>query len=456
MDSLLGPTDVNILIAGFLPLAIAGVISVVAVRHGFWKKILHLKCGNRAFTWTLIAGAALLLVCGAFIQYVLPLDYVWDYYFKRSVSMIERGTFAHSGQPTAFFPPGYSIWLVPFVVSLGANKWALIVGNLALLILTTVFVRWLLVRIEFKESLANIVALFVFLYPTRFFSVFVGRPDIPFSLLVLVGLLLLLMFHREQRYWQIAAAGVCFAAATLMRPNGLLFSVPVAVFLLLNTRWEMRVRLRSALLFVCALWLLLTPWIIRNAMLFSAFVPTSTSGGYNLLSGMNPYAAAYGTAFYPDSVLAREGNLQWSETQRDSFWMDRATRHIAAGGIHFAQLGLQKVVRSFASDSHALGALKTHTNFAQLPRWTVTALYFTSNLMYYLIALAFLAAVWTRWQRDNEFRRLMIAFIGATLLTVFIFFGLPRYKEPFGAVAIVTVVLFFSSRNDSRELLVNP
>lgn len=91
-----------------------------------------------------------------------------------------------------------------------------------------------------------------------------------------------------------AAAGLLFGLAVLTRELAL-YLVPLALVHLLrpeanHARWRdwlrpRRTRLATAGALALTTLLVITPWTIRNALVFRAFIPVSTMGGLNLWQG---------------------------------------------------------------------------------------------------------------------------------------------------------------------------
>ena len=78
-----------------------------------------------------------------------------------------------------------------------------------------------------------------------------------------------------------AAAGILFGLAVLTRETVLYFLPLAAVWL----AWRRPGGLRRAALLLAAAVLVVTPWTLRNWLVFDAFVPVSTAGALNLWQG---------------------------------------------------------------------------------------------------------------------------------------------------------------------------
>ena len=118
-----------------------------------------------------------------------------------------------------------------------------------------------------------------------------------FVLLVLAALLATLEFRSERRMrWAIAAWRFCGLAA-LTRTNGILLVVGAGLGV-----WTVRPRfsragLAAPLVVALAALITVTPWVIRNAVVFHRFVGIGTQTGYGLAGTYNKESRA--TAVHP-------------------------------------------------------------------------------------------------------------------------------------------------------------
>ncbi|MEZ6127553.1 MAG: hypothetical protein R3C59_02655 [Planctomycetaceae bacterium] len=136
------------------------------------------------------------------------------------------------------------------------------------------------------------------------------------------------------------SAGFCFGLAGLCRPVTL---ITCAVLTLAQLWTLIRARIfrqhenvepprtaRSTLLIMLpaiVAGLVLTPWIIRNAVQFGKFIPATTHGGYTLLLGNND-------VFYQEVVLA-EGHPVWQRGSLDH-WQKQIRNAALNDGVDMA------------------------------------------------------------------------------------------------------------------------
>jgi hypothetical protein len=117
--------------------------------------------------------------------------------------------------------------------------------------------------------------------------------EAPFCLLMVLQIFL---WSRAWRAPRVSArrtgallAGLCAAAASLLRPSWLLFS-PVAVLLATTIGPDRRRHLEVGGLLLVALVAGMCPWWLRNYQVTGRFVPTTLQVGASLYDGWNPHA----------------------------------------------------------------------------------------------------------------------------------------------------------------------
>jgi len=118
----------------------------------------------------------------------------------------------------------------------------------------------------------------------------------------------------------VIAAGAAAGIAVLVRPSGLLLA-PIGC-LTVARRWG----LKNALISIVAFALVMTPWVIRNANVYHAFVPTTLNVGESLYDGWNPEARGGSNMAFVDHRKQMHGAAQTpaDEVAEDAFWKREA------------------------------------------------------------------------------------------------------------------------------------
>jgi 4-amino-4-deoxy-L-arabinose transferase-like glycosyltransferase len=108
-----------------------------------------------------------------------------------------------------------------------------------------------------------------------------------FILLVTLAMAAALGAVGENRLRHYAWLGGLLGLAWLTRPNGLWLLPFLLGWLLLVGAGTFKARARGVLLACLAAVAVASPWIVRNALVFDKFIPTTTGGGYVALGAYN-------------------------------------------------------------------------------------------------------------------------------------------------------------------------
>ncbi|MBD3673122.1 MAG: glycosyltransferase family 39 protein [Planctomycetaceae bacterium] len=309
---------------------------------------------NRWF-WCLF-GLTLVIHGGTMIVYSEHLTEDRDAYLALATQLAEGNGFRSSADAplTAYRPPVYPIALSFFLrVFPPAASVALLNGicSLAVVLLT-----WRLARDWWNDFWAALAALVVMGDPLILINATLPMTEIMFTALVLA--ILFLATRQEQSLRNRLGLGVCFGLAALCRPTIWPFGV-LAVLV-----WMGRVCFREqgtpawrqvlvrGLPVLATVGLTIAPWIIRNAMVFQAFVPMTTHGGYTLLLANNP-------VFY-EEVVSQGWRTTW---QGDSLnrWQQTVAEEMRqslppeAGEIADSRWMTQRAIDNIRSDWSTFG-----------------------------------------------------------------------------------------------------
>jgi 4-amino-4-deoxy-L-arabinose transferase-like glycosyltransferase len=196
-------------------------------------------------------------------------------------SLLAGEGFAIGGVPVAVSPPVYPLFLAAvygvFGPSEGAARTALAVVDAA-----TVGLVFLLAGRLFGRRTAVLAALGAAFLPYPIVQILYGGSDTLFLFLHTAFLATFVDAWSTGRRGTFAAAGALLGVATLCRAVPLLLPVLLVALILAAGRVPMRERaVRAALLAVCFA-ALVSPWILRNYLVFDRFVPVQTLGGLHL------------------------------------------------------------------------------------------------------------------------------------------------------------------------------
>src|ERR1019366_6370531 len=131
---------------------------------------------------------------------------------------------------------------------------------------------------------------------------------------------------------------------TLCLPAIMLFGV----FLTERSRRSLVGRAKTLSALYITMMLIVIPWSWRNYLVFDAFIPVSTNGGWTLLTGNNPEANG---DYTPDTVLAQGlSNNPADQVSMDRLARTRAVTWIKENPIGFLLLLPRKLLRLWVID----------------------------------------------------------------------------------------------------------
>ncbi|MBI4370714.1 MAG: glycosyltransferase family 39 protein [Elusimicrobia bacterium] len=239
-------------------------------------------------------------------------------------------------------PPGYSLFLAPFIALGGPvlALWAQLLLSAAVPVL--VYRLALTLRRERAEALA--AGWLAVLHPMLVYFSARVMSEMLFSVLVCVFFLFWLKAWSNGRSRDAALAGFLGGAATLTRGVMLPFGGVLALAAFLSRREQPR---WAALVAACgAAWFLaLVPWTARNWAVYRRFIPVSVQGGWNLYEGQT--VDPEGIRFERASAMGEEARaLGLSDPFAvDAHFAQKAKAWIQGEPLEFLRLCARKAVR---------------------------------------------------------------------------------------------------------------
>ncbi|MEJ7592446.1 MAG: hypothetical protein WKF77_12920 [Planctomycetaceae bacterium] len=258
-----------------------------------------------------------------------------DGYLAHAVLVANGEGFAgpHTHRPTAFRPPAYPIALAGLEVS-GLPDWASVAAINGLCSIAVVWLSWILCRQFQLAPGVSIIAVAITCFdPLLIRYTILPMTEVP-AAAILTGAAVALKAADLRRKVSCnngvgfyVLSGMLFGLGSLVRPV-LLVSCAVLVLsrliLCLKKGENLRRNATSAILPMIAAAVVISPWIIRNAIQFHQFIPATTHGGYTLALGNN-------LDFYHD-VIDGEVPFPWPGPQLDA-WQRRMITDAVAQGV---------------------------------------------------------------------------------------------------------------------------
>lgn len=311
--------------------------------------------------------------------------------------------------PSAYVPPGYVLYLAPFLTIENAplRNGLLLLSHI---LLSTVAV-WLLYRLTqklFDEPTALIAAGVAAFLPEFLYASLSFTPTVLYHVLIL--LLFLGLAEMDEGKGKVWGIGILAAILVYLRSEFILF-----VLLLLGTMLWRR-EYRRAVVIGGIVVASLLPWAVRNYTVFDAVVPMTTSFGLNLYRGHNPYEiGAWGDEEIEAELAALDREM--FEIEMNRMYRDRAFQFMRENPGKEVGNSLLKLIRFWSWDPYYEPS--THP------------LYFLPNIALFLLWVVGIAGS-ISWEKFRYY----YLFFFSSIVTVVIFFPLPRYQTMMKMVAL--------------------
>jgi 4-amino-4-deoxy-L-arabinose transferase-like glycosyltransferase len=233
-------------------------------------------------------------LCWILVFHPIPVS-DFSFYFSCAESIARGYGYAkHGGFATAYFPIGYPFFLAMLFWVFGVSITVAQMANLILSVLSLVLVYRIARELFRSEVAGRLSLLFLAVYPNNIAYTSLLGVEIIHLFLLLVGMALLLpCFSIEEKAYRVRllTAGLVFGFATLVKMQTLLLP---ALLLLLYPRfsyeWSGVInRLKKIGILYVVMIAVLSPWVIRNYMLYKDIV-LSNNDGLNLYMGNSPEA----------------------------------------------------------------------------------------------------------------------------------------------------------------------
>jgi len=232
-----------------------------------------------------------------------------DNYLPLARTLAAGQGFQVNGRPTAYRPPLYPLMLAP-LVSLGSEASMLLIAALHLgLGAGTVWLTVLAAKGSgLSSKRAALAALLVACDPVLVWQSRAVMTETPAAFLIAFALAMLCLPSGKGAV--LGGAGLGLAA--LCRPSMLPGAVLTALAAFVVKPGEPRTRLVRGGLLMLAIAVVISPWMIRNLLVFGEPVWMTTHGGYTLALANNP-------VYYRDVLNGPPGKV-WSGRDQWLWW----------------------------------------------------------------------------------------------------------------------------------------
>lgn len=207
-------------------------------------------------------------------------------YLRSAWTLIETGkyTYRYPDKDTVFIMPGITTVLAVFVALFG--KYPLLQFKVfqALLGAASLYLIFLIGR-QLFSSIAGLVAAFLMcIYAPSIYITNIILTEGCFYFLFLMLFLFTIHAVQTGRWKYYIGGGLFLGLAALFRP--FIISFPIVVFIMwLTQKYPPLQMVKLASVVIAIVCLILSPWIMRNFILFGEFVPLTKSSGNPALQG---------------------------------------------------------------------------------------------------------------------------------------------------------------------------
>jgi 4-amino-4-deoxy-L-arabinose transferase-like glycosyltransferase len=230
-----------------------------------------------------------------------------------------KGYVNSSGEPTAYRPPIYPLFLAAIYSIAGHNLTWVRVAQ-ALLGAGICVLTYLLATIIFNNNIAILSGLICIFYPPLILSTSQILTETLFTFFLLLGIFFII---KTETSTSIAITGIIFGLALLTRPL-LLFFIPFLFYwIMLNSKYN---TLKSITLLCIGLFFILFPWTFRNYSKLDSFVPFANVGGITLY---NSYVVPQkGFGYNSLEGITDEYYKIKTETERKKYLVAKSRKYI--------------------------------------------------------------------------------------------------------------------------------
>lgn len=242
----------------------------------------------------------------------------------------------------AYWPPGYPFLLTPFVWLFGNGKTAIISLN-SLLYIIGITGTWYFAK-SINGYKAGVLAAMAFAIWPNLISM-MGVPTKEQAIITFLpwAAVLLYRFMIDLKYLQILLGGMIAGIAALVQPSIMLW--PAVCFVILWICNSLRLALTGSLIFALGMVISISPWTVRNAIIFNTFLPISSNGGSNLYRANNPLATG-GYISHGEIDLSA-----FSELEKNRLGSKFAKEWIISHPKDFLLLSIEKTIRFMGDDA---------------------------------------------------------------------------------------------------------
>jgi hypothetical protein len=348
------------------------------------------------------------------------------FYHDAANSIAKSLSYSHGGVLTAEKAPVYPVFAGMVLKVFGDDK-AVIFFQYLLGILSSLPIFWI-ARNYLNKNKSSLIVLAYLIYPTSWYweSSFLSEP-----LYVLLNNLFLFYMHRymiKNNYLDLAFASFWGAASFLTRSSAI-FPLGV-VFIVLICQKSIKDAINFASIWCVVFLFVLSPWIIRNYMIFEKFIPASNSAGVTLYTSYVNwgYDMSIVNILPEDKIALADFN---NEYLANKFLMKRTFEFLKENPFKIISL-IPFKIKDYIHPFNG--------------RWYPLSLGSKFNIFYGLLVCFALIGYWENRKKSLPILKLSLAFIIGAFISVLIFHGEIRYRFVLNPILFLIGGLYFANR----------
>ena len=306
--------------------------------------------------------------------------------------------------PSAFMPPLYVYFIYPFIyIDSVVFRNILLIGLQIIISIITIILIFNFCKRYFSLNTAIISAILIAIVPEFIYITTIFNAVTHYHLLVLCLLMIIMSDNIFDNTKYLLLFSVLCSLLLLLRSEIVLFIFFILAVFLVKKKFKFV--LKSVIL-IC---IIISPWAIRNYIIFNEFIPLSTSGGLNFYRGHNPQRIGYwGDESYLAELHSMSNDTNF-EILYNRYFLDRGIESIKENP------GME-TLNIFVKIFH-LWVFNPEDKRSFNPAYLIPS----------LLILAFSILGIIKSFNIQKYKFLYLFLLSTTLISI-IFFALPRYQ----------------------------
>lgn len=341
--------------------------------------------------------------------------------FDRNNELRPYFNIEENAYPSAYMPPAYVYYLSIFM-----NIESIKLRNMLLFLsqtLLSVFLMFLIFKLTFllfDEKIAIIAAVIYAFFPEFIFTVGIANSIIHFQIIIIFTLYLIIIRETENNKSEILKYDVYLS---LIFALGIYFRSEFVLFLLFYLTYLFYKNNRKSTVIILTLVIIsLLPWQIRNYNTFDKFVFLTTNSGFNI------YRGHYSGDDFKFKIEEEVYNEMLKFTDKNDFEIiqkDIFTKH----AINYIKGDIQRSIISGFDNIFKYIFIQYKDARSLHPLYLIPWII--------MLAISVFGIIKSRGKPINKF---VYFYILSNIVSVFIFFAIPRYQT----IAKIVLVPYFA------------